>query len=357
MVGSGFDAPVFVTHAPGDTTRLFVVERPGRIAIIDTDGSNERELLDISDMVTSGSGSSETGMLGLAFHPDFPSDPRFYVNYTTSGAGGLTTRIATYEVSASDDEQVEGGESELFSFGQPQPNHNGGMLAFGHDGCLYVGTGDGGGANDTFTMPCAGGNGQCLDTPLGKILRIDVDAPDMAAPGNLDGGHRHIWDYGIRNPWRFSFDRDTGDLYIGDVGQGAIEEVDVSPRGVGNINWGWRIAEGSECRGGGGGCDMTGLEPPTDEYANVGADDCVIGGYVYRGAAIPDLQGWYLYGDNGSNRIHSFVWDGAGRCGANTVELTSDLSISGDLTSFGEDGNGELYMTTLSGNLYRIEAQ
>lgn len=357
LLTGGFTAPIFVTHAPGDATRLFVVERGGTIVIVDMDGTNKRTFLDISGPVVSGSGNDERGLLGLAFHPDYPSDPRFFVNYT-GGTLDLNTYIESYTVTADPNVADPASDAPVHSFTQPEGNHNGGMLAFGPDGCLYAGTGDGGGSDDAHSSAaCPDGNGQCLATSLGKLLRIDVDDPSRRAPGNMPSpAERHIWDYGLRNPWRFSFDRTTGDIYIGDVGQGATEEIDVEPRGAGNLNYGWRIAEGDNCRPGGGACSLTGLQPPVDEYAHANGNDCIVGGYVYRGSAITDLQGWYLYGDNGSNRIWAFVWDGSGRCGGSTSDLSSQFTLSGDLTSFGEDENGELYLTTLTGNLYRIDA-
>jgi glucose/arabinose dehydrogenase len=234
------------------------------------------------------------------------------------------------------------------------------MLAFGKDNCLYIGSGDGGNGNDTGSGHSAGGNGQDLAKPLGKILRVDPDNPEERAPGNPTGpAYEHIWDYGIRNPWRFSFDRDTGDLYIGDVGQDALEEISVAPRGVGDHNFGWPIAEGEECRGGGGGCEMDGLTPPAIDYAHVeggASENCVIGGYVYRGSAIPSLAGWYLYGDSGGGRrIRAFVWDGEGAC-ETPIQLSErdGLTVNARITSFGEDAAGELYVTT-SGGVYRFD--
>jgi glucose/arabinose dehydrogenase len=223
------------------------------------------------------------------------------------------------------------------------------MLAFGPDGCLFLGSGDGGGSGDP------NGNGQRTDTPLGKILRVDVDNPTTAAPGNLAGaGYPHIWDYGIRNPWRFSFDRMTGDLYIGDVGQGAWEEVDVEPKGSGGHNYGWNEAEGNHCYG--GSCTLGDFVGAVDEYAHANNDNCVVGGYVYRGTRIPSLQGWYLHADNGSNRIRAFVWDGAGACRPFTLSDRDSISVDGDITSFGEDAAGEIYVVT-STSVYRIDPQ
>jgi glucose/arabinose dehydrogenase len=194
------------------------------------------------------------------------------------------------------------------------------------------------------------------------MLRLDVDNPDATAPGNLPGGFAHIWDYGLRNPWRFSFDRNTGDLYIGDVGQGAWEEIDVEPAGSGQKNYGWPAAEGNHCLS--GGCTLSNYEPAVDEYPHASGNDCVVGGYVYRGSAIPSLQGYYVYGDNGPGAggrrtIRAFVWDGNGRCGDETIELSSrdNITLAGEIASFGEDNAGELYITTTSGQLYKLQAQ
>jgi glucose/arabinose dehydrogenase len=240
------------------------------------------------------------------------------------------------------------------------------MVAFGADDCLYVGAGDGGGRDDQHG---ATGNGQDMDVLLGKMLRIDVDDHENNAPGNMTGAATHVWDIGLRNPWRFSFDRMTGDLYIGDVGQDAREEVNVEAAGDGGKNYGWRIAEGSICRpdgmSGGDNSDCVQgelanmFEMPVTEYMHGGGDDCIVGGYVYRGSAIPSLQGWYLYADNGGGKkIRAFTWDGQGTCGKEPILLSErdSLSPAGDITSFGEDNAGELYITTLAGNLYRIDA-
>jgi glucose/arabinose dehydrogenase len=310
------------------------------------------------------SGNGEYGLLGLAFHPDFPEDPRIFLNYTIDSAGGDPpgsfgrTRVASYEVRSDDPDSVDlATEQVLYEMVQPQGNHNGGMLAFGPDGCLFVGTGDGGNSNDMGSGHSSQGNGQDLDNGLGKILRIDQDDPENAPPGNMSGaGEPMIWDYGIRNAWRFSFDRETGDLYIGDVGQGAREEIDVSPKGVGNVNWGWPILEGTAC-GPIGDCDTDGLEPPVHEYGRSGGD-CVIGGYVYRGSEIPSLVGWYIYGDNGPGRhIRALTWDGTSSCDDPLLLHDRDgLDLPSDISSFGEDAQGELYVTTIGGGVYRFEA-
>jgi glucose/arabinose dehydrogenase len=240
------------------------------------------------------------------------------------------------------------------------------MLAFGPDGCLYVGAGDGGGGGDTHaSAQCPYGNGQCLDTELGKILRIDVDHPGTGAPGDLAGaGLPYLWDYGLRNPWRFSFDRATGDLYIGDVGQEAWEELDIELAGTGHRNYGWRITEGKHCSStatdGSGACTDHGVDyayanfdPPVHDYPHAAGNNCIIGGYVYRGINIPSLNGYYLYADFGSGRVWALAWNGEDTCAA-PIDLSGQLIVSAP-TSFGEDSDGELYITTANGEVFRID--
>jgi glucose/arabinose dehydrogenase len=342
-----------------------VALRGGQVLILDPEsGETQGTFLDLApDVVAANDSGGEYGLLGLAFHPNYPEDPRIFVNYIAepeANADFGETRISSFEVSDDPDVVDESSEQILLHYGQPQSNHNGGMLAFGTDNCLYSAAGDGGNSNDEGTGHSAGGNGQDLSKPLGKILRLDPDHPDDSAPGNLEGASfPHIWDYGMRNPWRFSFDRTTGDMYIGDVGQGALEEVDVAPRGVGNHNYGWPIMEGWSCRGGGGGCDMDGLDLPIHDYdhiTNPVTENCVIGGYVYRGANIPSLNGWYLYGDSGEGHsIHALVWDGEGTCDTPLwLSDRDDLTVNARITSFGEDAAGELYVTSSAG-LYRFD--
>jgi glucose/arabinose dehydrogenase len=277
----------------------------------------------------------------------------------------LQTRVSRFTVSGNpvtSNVADDTTEFNLLTVDQPFDNHNGGDLHFGpDDGLLYIALGDGGSGGDP------GDRAQDPLELLGKMLRLDVDLaaphippsnPFVGDPSTLD----EIFSLGLRNPWRFSFDRMTGDLYIGDVGQGAWEEVDVETKGDGNKNYGWKIAEGNHCRPGQANCDMTDLDAlvgAVDEYAHADGDDCVVGGYVYRGSGIPSLQGWYVYGDNGPGRkIRAFVWDGEGRCGDRTIVLSErdNINLSEDITSFGEDANGELYVTT-SSNVYRIDAQ
>jgi glucose/arabinose dehydrogenase len=343
-VATGLDQPLFVTAAPGDASRLFIVEQTGRIRILRDGEVVARPFADLSQLVSC---CDERGLLGLAFHPRYADNGLLYVNYTdTSG----NTVLAELRRSAGDPEVVgpEPGRV-LFTVDQPFANHNGGMLVFGPDGFLYVGLGDGGGAGDPDN------HAQRLDTKLGKILRIDVDTYPSVLPGNVVGGDPDIWDFGLRNPWRFSFDRATGDLYIGDVGQDSYEEVDVEPRGEGRRNYGWRITEGLHCYAPSEECNTTGLTPPALEYTHDDGNCSVTGGYVYRGRAIPDLTGRYFYADYCTGRIWSFVWaDGqATRQFELTEELDPDSQL-GRVSSFGEDETGELYVVSYGGTVFRL---
>ncbi len=344
-VARGFDQPLFTTTAPSDPSRLFVVEQTGRIRIVADGTLRERAFLDLSSAISC---CGERGLLGLAFHPDYATNGRFYVDYTDLAGN---TVIAEH-VRGTDAESAEPvARRILLTVDQPFSNHNGGMLAFGPDGLLYIGLGDGGGAGDPQN------NAQRLTTKLGKILRIDVDSYPTSVPGNLAGGDPDIWDFGLRNPWRFSFDRATGDLYIGDVGQNAFEEIDVEPRGEGGRNYGWRITEGRHCFDPATGCDTSGITLPVVEYDH-DAGCSVIGGYVYRGPAIPELAGRYFYADFCSSRIWTFVY--AGGAATDERELTSDLDPAGELggiTSFGEDAAGELLIVDQRGIVFRVERE
>ncbi len=347
-VVTGLDGPLLALGAPGDAATLYVVEKPGRIRIVEDGVLRDRPFLDVTRLTSSG---GEQGLLGLAFHPDYAANGRFYVDYTD---GGGATVVAEYVRRASDPTVAEPDALRILrTIAQPQANHNGGMVAFGADGFLYVALGDGGGAGDPDR------NGQNRGSKLGKILRLDVDS-DAPPPGNLAGADPDVWDYGLRNPFRFSFDRLTGDLYIGDVGQGRFEEVDVEPRGQGGRNYGWNLTEGFACFEPSSDCDTTGITFPVVAYPHqngTGTDDCsVIGGYVYRGGAIPELTGRYFYGDLCTRRIRSFVWNGSTAVSALefTSALGSDAAIQ-SLVSFGEDANGELYVADLAGTVYRFE--
>jgi glucose/arabinose dehydrogenase len=342
--------PLFVTHAGDGSGRLFIVEKVGRIRIVQDGKLLETPFLDISDKVSL---SSEQGLLGLAFTPDYPTSGAFYVNYTNQIGD---TVIARYAVSPDDPNQADpASELPILQLDQPAPNHNGGMIAFGPDGYLWIGMGDGGAANDRF------GNGQNPQTLLAKMLRINVnsdpdepytippDNPWVTADWNGQDVRNEIWAVGLRNPWRWSFDRQTNDLWIADVGQNMIEEINVVPNAptTGGLNFGWPIMEGKSCFQAEG-CDQTGLTLPVTDYRHEG--NCsVTGGYVYRGGAHPAWNGVYFYGDYCSGRIWALAPDGGGWT---TVEL-AQFPIA--LSSFGEDAAGELYVTDLAGGtVYRM---
>ncbi|HEX7474019.1 MAG TPA: PQQ-dependent sugar dehydrogenase [Candidatus Limnocylindrales bacterium] len=355
-VAQGFDQPVFVTNAADGRGRLFVVEQPGRIRIVRAGKVVPTPFLDISDRVSC---CGERGLLGLAFAPDFGKPSvAFFLDYTDNN-GDTVIAEGTAGQNGDPDSANAGTVHTLLKIAQPFPNHNGGMLAFGPDGYLYVGMGDGGSGGDPL------GNGQRLDTLLGKILRLDVTsnpgaeeryvAPSTNPFVGTAGAKPEIWAYGMRNPWRFSFDRATGDLWIGDVGQNQYEEVDVARTADGGgrgLDFGWNRMEATHCYAALLGCDKAGLTLPVTEYDH-GAGDCaVIGGYVYRGPAMPALDGTYLFGDECSGTIRSIAANGpAGQ--APVVVLESHRAIS----SFGEDEAGEMYLTDLaSGDLLQVVA-
>ncbi|MCJ7513881.1 MAG: PQQ-dependent sugar dehydrogenase, partial [Anaerolineales bacterium] len=350
-VASGLQQPVFITHAGDGSERLFISERAGRIRILSGGTLGATPFLDIRSKVASGGG--EQGLLGLAFHPDFGSNGQFFIYYTNL-SGGIV--VARYQVSGDPDLADAASESILLAVPKSATNHNGGMLAFGPDGYLYVATGDGGGAGDP------NGNAQSLTTLLGKILRLDVDAGTpyaipsdnpLASSGD-PAVRKEIWAFGLRNPWRFSIDRQTGDVFIADVGQGAREEIDFqSASSTGGANYGWRGMEGSLCYNPSSDCDRTGLTLPVAEYDHGSSGGCsVTGGYVYRGQEFAQLNGIYLYGDYCSGRIWGLERTGGGAW-QSALLLDTDYNIS----SFGEDQVGEVYFTDLSsGQVLRIVA-
>jgi glucose/arabinose dehydrogenase len=354
-VASGLSSPLFAT-APANDPRLFIVERGGRIKILADGQVLATPFLDISGQIVSG---GEQGLLGLAFHPDYIENGYFYVNFTEDGGIFDRTVIARFQVSADPNIANAGSRLNVLTYTQPYSNHNGGMIAFGpNDGYLYIASGDGGLFNDPQD------NGQDTGVLLGKMLRLDIDSTSpyaipMSNPlVDEDGARGEIWAYGLRNPWRFSFDRATGDLYIADVGQGAREEVNFQPAASGGgENYGWDIAEGFACLGGSGNCGTNpGFTPPIHDYDR-DAGQSVTGGYVYRGGAIPDLQGTYFFADYVANRIWSFRYDGQQI--TEFVDRTAELepaqgTVSG-ISSFGEDADGALYFTSLnSGEVFKI---
>jgi cysteine-rich repeat protein len=352
LVANGLSQPLYVTAPARDVSRIFIVEKTGTVRIVKWGTVLTTPFLDISAKVSSG---SEQGLLGLAFHPDYSGNGRFFVNYTDTAGN---TVVAQYFVSADPDVADASSESVLLHVTQPYPNHNGGDLTFGPDGYLYIGFGDGGSGGDPQ------GNGQNGGTLLGKMLRIDVNGATPYAipatnpfvgPGNpLD----EIWALGLRNPWRFSFDRLNGDLYIADVGQDRYEEVDYQPASShGGENYGWNIVEGNgHCFNPPSGCNQTGLTLPILDYDH--SQGCAItGGYVYRGCAMPDLRGTYFYGDYCSAFIRTM--EVVAGVATNLQDRTADLAPGGGLSissipSFGEDARGELYICDLSGKVFKI---
>lgn len=364
-VASGLASPVFVTAAPDDYGRLFIVERAGRIKILDlTTGSVlGTNFLDITGIVANPSGFDEEGLFTMAFHPDYANNGFFYVNYTDNGGDTVVSR---YSVSAGDPNVAEPASAQIVigPIFQPQANHNGGCIAFGGDGKLYVGMGDGGNFNDIGSGHAAGGNAQSNGTLLGKMLRLDVDIPFPHFPAdNPYVGNPAIsdaiWAFGVRNPWRFSFDRLNGNMYMGDVGQDTREEINFqSATSTGGENYGWPCMEGEICGPTGGGCTCmdASLELPIQTYANSGARCSVTGGYVYRGCGIPDFDGTYFYGDLCSNQIWSFDFSGGvvSNFTNRTAELAPNVGVINNLVSFGEDAFGEMYIVDLGGEVFKI---
>ena len=350
LVAGGLDTPVGLAHAGDGSGRLFIVEKVGRIRVLQDGALLAAPLLDISDRV--GSEQSEQGLLGLAFHPESAENGLFYVNYTDRQGDTVVSRFSMAAGWDPGGQPVAdpGSEMPLLKLDQPASNHNGGHLAFGPDGYLYIGTGDGGAAGDKF------GNGQNGATLLGAMLRLDVDSgepyaipadnPFVGDPDIRD----EIWAMGLRNPWRYSFDRLTGDLYIADVGQNQYEEVNLQPAAdAGGRNYGWPIMEAGHCFPADRECEQAGLALPLLEYGR--AQGCsVTGGYVYRGEEFPGFQGVYLFGDYCSGRI----WGVAAQAGPEpqVVELAK---ANVQLSTFGEDERGELYLLDMGrGELFRL---
>lgn len=341
---SGLTRPLYVTHAGDESERLFVVEQGGRIWILQNGILQSQPFLDVSSLVSRD--ANERGLLGLAFHPDHAQNGYFFINYTDVNGD---TVVARYSVSADDPNVADTNSAvTLLQVDQPYGNHNGGHLVFGPDGYLYIGLGDGGSQNDPQ------GNGQNPHTLLGSILRIDVDSeggysiPDDNPFADGTQGAPEVWAYGLRNPWRFTFDRATGDLYIADVGQNRYEEVNFEPAdSPGGVNYGWNIYEGRH--------PFTGSAAPANMVLPVAEYDhsqgiSVTGGYVYRGEELPDLQGVYFYADYATGRIWGLYRDANGNW-QNVIFRDSGLTIS----SFGEDEAGELYIVDHGGRVFRLE--
>ena len=341
-----FNGPVFLTNAGDGTDRIFVIEQPGRIKVFPNSqsASNAMTFLDITDRVAYDGG--EMGLLGLAFHPDYANNGYFYVNYTSDNP--LRTIIARFQVTSNPDSADKNSEFEILTFNQPYQNHNGGWMSFRpSDGYLYIGTGDGGSGGDPQN------NGQSIYTMLGKILRIDVDGgtpyvipatnPFYDSTGNVV---REIYAWGMRNPWRSSFDPVTDWFWCGDVGQSEWEEIDIIENGK---NYGWHVMEGFHCYSPPSGCDTTGKVLPIWEYTH-NPECSITGGYVYRGPTVPELVGKYIYGDYCSSKIWALTYDGINPP-TNELLVTATGSL---ITSFGVDQENELYFTSSDGNIYRF---
>lgn len=346
---SGLDAPVDFAHAADGSGRVYVVEQKGVVQVFSEGVMREPPLLDIRDRVAC---CGEKGLLGIAFPSDFAGSRLFYVNYTTTIPGSLHTRVSRFRLREGTDQADPASEEIILQFHQPWGNHNGGQIAFGPQGNLWVGTGDGGSGGDPQD------NGQKGGTLLGKLLRIDVTSPtdelyvipeDNPFVGNSDFLDE-IWAYGLRNPWRFSFDRATGDLYVADVGQNRWEEVSFQPASSrGGENYGWRTTEGFHCFNPQANCVTSGLTLPVAEYGR-DSGGSITGGYVYRGARQPSLQGIYFFADFVSGRIWGLRrlndhWE---------AELL--LESSRNVSSFGEDEEGNLYVVDYRGDVLQIQA-
>ena len=346
---AGLTDPIGITHAGDGSGRLFVNERAGRVRVITADGSLlEEPFVDLSNRVLFG---NERGLLGLAFHPDFAANGRLFVHYSRAGDGA--TVVSELQASADRVSADPGSERQLLSVAQPFANHNGGQMAFGPDGYLYIGLGDGGSRGDPL------GNGQNRNVLLGKILRLDVDRQPAGEPygippnnpfaaGGADpgAGLAEIWAYGLRNPWRFSFDPEGGALYIGDVGQGSWEEIDRQPGDSrGGENYGWSVMEGRHCFQ--SDCDQAPYVKPIAQYSHeVGC--AVAAGHVYRGNEYPELDGVYVFADYCSGIFFTLQID-EGTISPKQV-LDSELRV----TAFGVSETGELYAADLNGAIYRV---
>ena len=349
LVASSMAAPLDLEQPNDGSGRLFVVEQGGAIKILQNGALLPQPFLNISNKVIF---QGEMGLLGLTFHPGFQTNRKFYVNYVRNAGGQFQSVIAEYIVSAANPDQADpASERILLTVDQVNnfTNHKAGQLAFGPDGFLYFGLGDGGGGGDPF------GHGQNTQTLLGKMLRIDVDGSSPGLPYRIPadnpfvggGGLPEIWAYGFRNPWRFSFDRNTGRMFVADVGQDRFEEIDIVQRGG---NYGWNTMEGLHCFNPPTGCNMAGLQLPIIEISHPEAE-AVIGGFIYHGTAAAGLQNQYIFGDL-SGKIWSLKENPA-----NTFSRTLLLSPGFNISSFGQDAAGELYVVDVNGRVLKIVQQ
>lgn len=353
LVTDGLNSPVFMTTPPNDTNRLFVVQKNGLIRLFKVGTGTLTTFLDLSaNGLNLISVNGERGLLGMAFDAQYATNRQFYVFYTDLGGDIVIARYLGNVLNADEADPV--GTTLLTIEHSAEANHNGGMLAFGPDGCLYAAVGDGGGAGDQNN------NGQNSFSRLGKILRLNPDTGGACSnattnPFLLGGGASEVWSLGLRNPWRFSFDRQTGDLYIGDVGQGAREEINVAlgPNAGRSLNYGWRLMEGFLCFNPSTNCNQGGLTLPVLDYPHLSGACSVTGGYVYRGSSVPALsgvRGTYFYADFCNGFVRSFRYQN----GQVTNQFEWPLLNRQGITSFGEDAQGELYLMTQGGSLFKI---
>lgn len=342
LVASGLNQPLYLTHA-GDPD-LYVVQKSGQIRLIENGQLRQAPFLDIASRVSTG---SEQGLLGLAFHPNYAQNAYFFVNYTNTAGD---TIIARFTADRSAKTAAGSSERVLLTIDQPYDNHNGGWIGFGRDGMLYIATGDGGAGGDP------GNRAQNPSSLLGKMLRIDVNGTGSGSYSipsdnpSLGGRITEVWALGLRNPWRASFDRQTGDLWLGDVGQDSREEINLGTGGGRGLNYGWKVMEGNNCYGSST-CNRSGLTLPVFDYGR-GDGYSVTGGYVYRGSRFPRMQGRYFFGDFGSGNLWSLR-----QSGSSWTRRTELSGVSG-LASFGEDSAGELYVISMfGGQVWRLEDQ
>jgi len=335
QTGGSFRNPVYLASPPGDS-RLFVVEQAGRIQVIKNGAVMAHSFLDIESRVKSG---GEQGLFSVAFHPDFRTNGLFFVNFTDRRGD---THVERFKTSTNPDVADTASALLILKIDQPYANHNGGLVMFGPDGMLYVGMGDGGSAGDPK------GNGQNRNALLGKILRINVDRGDPNT--SPVGAKPEVWAIGVRNPWRFAFDRTAGLLYIADVGQNAIEEIDVTSASRAGVNYGWNSMEGDACYRPSNGCDKAGLEMPVLTYRHSAGACSVIGGFVYRGRKVPSLFGHYFYADYCAGWVRSFKYEN----GATSDRREWKIPNLGHIVSFGEDSRGEMYIVAEGGKLFRV---
>jgi glucose/arabinose dehydrogenase len=347
---TGFSVPMMVTYAPGDDERMWVVERNGTVQLL-KNGQASGQFIDVSSLMV-GNFQSEEGLLGMAMHPDYVNNGRFWLHYSAPGGQNHLNAIQEFRRDPNNPDVADPTPvGPAFNVDQSHPNHNGGHIEFSPiDGLLYIGIGDGGLSGDPE------GDGPNKTTLLATLLRLDVSQSGSFAnpPGNIEDGAPEIFDWGLRNPYRWSFDICTGDRYIADVGQNAWEEVDVAPASQGPTNWGWDCREGAnDFNNDSPGCPFGDEVDPVWQYQHQGGGRSITGGYVYRGSAIPWLRGWYIFGDFITGELWRFNWTG------NTIASVIDITNVGGqrLTGFGQDNQGEVYVVDATGTIFQVTAQ